>query len=51
MLTSRRGYLTAGGRIEPDKLCWLFARLAGQEEETFQAREVRQRRWRWWGRQ
>lgn len=41
LLSSRRGYLTSGGRIDSDKLCWLFARLAGEEEATFQAREVK----------
>lgn len=37
---SRRGYLTAAGRVDPDKLCWLFSSLAAEEEATFQAREV-----------
>lgn len=41
LLSSGRGYLTSSGRIDPDKLCWLFARLANEEEATFQAREVR----------
>ncbi|PRW57356.1 sorting nexin 2B [Chlorella sorokiniana] len=41
LLSSRRGYLTGGGRIDPDKLCWLFGQLAGEEEATFQARERR----------
>lgn len=35
-----RGYLTRGGRGDPDKLCWLFTRLAEEEEQTFQQREV-----------
>ncbi|KAI7846087.1 hypothetical protein COHA_000453 [Chlorella ohadii] len=41
LLSSGRGYLTSSGRIDPDKLCWLFARLANEEEATFQARERR----------
>lgn len=36
----RRGCLTASGRVDPEKLCWLFARLAAEEEATFQQREV-----------
>ena len=32
-----------GGRIDAEKLRWLLERLAGAEEATFQAREVRGR--------
>ncbi|KAL4444979.1 hypothetical protein ABPG77_004029 [Micractinium sp. CCAP 211/92] len=41
MLSSGPGYLTASGRVDPGKLCWLFQRLAGEEEATFQQRELR----------
>lgn len=40
MLDGGRGYLTASGRADTGNLCWLFQRLAAQEEATFQQREV-----------
>lgn len=38
--SGRRGYLTHSGRVEADKLCWLFQQLGAAEEATFQQREV-----------
>lgn len=42
MLDWGRGYLTASGHVNADKLCWLFQRLGAEEEATFQQREVRE---------
>ena len=39
--TGGKGHLVSQGRVDGDKACWIFERLAAEEEQRFKDRAVR----------